>query len=89
MRQGAYVLQFTGKAVPANEAGTVLNASLSALPCVITTTGDSGAVEGIIRTTAGPRSKFESKVTFTSDTTFQEDGMITFPIDATLFVSQP
>jgi len=77
MKQIVYVLQFTGKAVPANEAGTVLNATLSALPCAITTPGDSSGYYGIIRTIAGPCSTFESKVTFTGDTAFQEEGTIT------------
>jgi len=77
MRQMVYALQFIGKAVPANEAGTVLNASLSAAQCTITTSNESGACEGVIRNGAGPRATFESKVTFTGDTAFQEEGTIT------------
>jgi hypothetical protein len=77
MRQMVYALQFAGQAVPANEAGTVLNARLSASPCTITTSSDSGAFEGVIRSSAGARSTFESKVTFTGDAAFSEEGTIT------------
>ncbi|HEX3408637.1 MAG TPA: hypothetical protein VHS07_00050 [Candidatus Binataceae bacterium] len=77
MKQMVYALQFTGKAAPANEAGTVLNARLSAAPCIITTSGESGGFEGVIRGSAGARATFESKVTFLGDTAFNEEGTIT------------
>jgi hypothetical protein len=77
MKQIIYALQFTGKAAPASAAGTVLNASLSAPPCTIATPADPGGCGGVIRTTDGPRSTLESRVTFTGETAFEEEGTIT------------
>ncbi len=77
MIQTHYALQFVGKVVPANTAGTVLSATLSAPPCLIATSSDPGEFQGAIRTTEGPRSTFESTVTFLDETTFNEEGIIT------------
>jgi hypothetical protein len=71
-----YVLQFNGKAGPANEAGTILKATTTAPSCRITTTVGPDGVAGDFQAAEGGRASFESEVRITGDTSFQEKGTI-------------
>src|SRR5215813_15256063 len=71
-----YVLQFKGKAGPANEAGTVLKATTTAPGCQITTTIGPDEVTADLQPAEGCRASFESEVRITGDTSFQEQGTI-------------
>jgi hypothetical protein len=77
MPQITYTMQFKGKAVPANDAGTVLKANTSAPSCTITTTVGPTGVNGSIQPADGGHATFESEVAFSNETTFQESGTIT------------
>jgi hypothetical protein len=78
MTQLLYTMQFKGKAVPANDAGTVLKAATTAQSCTISTmVGDTG-VTGNLQPVNGGQASFESQVTLTGETSFQEVGSITF-----------
>lgn len=78
MRQLIYSLRFTGQATPTNDTGTVLKAATTAPSATITSTvGPDGLASSLIRADGGTTS-FESEVTFTSETAFQETGTITF-----------
>jgi len=78
MTQILYTMQFTGKAVPANDAGTILKAATTAPSCTITTVVGANGVRGSLQPTNGGQATFESQVTFTDETAFQEEGSITF-----------
>ena len=78
MPQILYTMQFKGKAVPANDAGTVLKAATIASSCTITTIVGATGVSGSCQPTGGGQTSFESQVTFTGETSFQEVGSITF-----------
>ncbi len=78
MAQILYTMQFKGKAVPANEAGTVLKAATTAQSCTITTEVGANGVHGSLETTSSGQASFESQVTFTAETSFQEVGSIMF-----------
>ena len=78
MAQILYTMQFTGKAAPANDAGTVLKATTTAPSCTITTVVGAAGVSGNIQPAGGAQARFESQVTFTGETSFQEEGIITF-----------
>jgi hypothetical protein len=77
-QQILYTMQFKGRAVPANEAGTILKATTTASSCTITTVVGANGVSGSLRPASGGQASFESQVTFTGETTFQEEGSITF-----------
>jgi hypothetical protein len=78
MAQILYTLQFKGKAAPANDAGTVLKATTTAPGCTITTVVGAGGVNGSVQPIGGAQARFESQVTFTGETSFQEEGTIIF-----------
>ena len=78
MRQIIYVLQFRGKAAPTNKSGTVLKANTIAPSCAISTVVGSQGVSGTLQPTSGAGATFQSEVTFTGETSFQESGTITF-----------
>lgn len=78
MAQILYTMQFKGKAVPANTAGTVLKATTTARSCTITTAVGVDGVNGTLQPTNGGQAAFESEVTFTGETSFQESGTIAF-----------
>lgn len=78
MRQVLYTLQFTGSAAPANDQGTVLKAKTTANSCTIKTTVGASGVSGHVSQAPGDAAEFESEVTITGDSTFQEAGTITF-----------
>jgi len=78
MAQLLYTMQFKGQAVPANDAGTVLKATTTAQSCTISTVVGEGGVKGNLQPASGGQAGFESQVTFTGETSFQEVGSITF-----------
>lgn len=77
-QQILYTMQFKGRAVPTNDTGTVLKATTTAPSCTITTLVGANGVTGNLQPTGGGQAQFESQVTFTSETAFQEEGSITF-----------
>ena len=77
-QQILYTMQFKGRAVPANDTGTVLKATTTAPSCTITTVVGANGVSGSLQPASGGQASFESQVTFTSETSFQEEGSITF-----------
>lgn len=78
MRQLTYAMRFTGQAVPANDAGTVLKASTTSPSTTVTSTvGDDGLTD-TIEPTQGDNAHFTSHVEFTSQSAFTESGTITF-----------
>jgi hypothetical protein len=78
MPQILYRLQFTGKATPVNIAGTILQAHTTAPSCTLTTVTGAQGVRSTLLPTPGGEATFESEVTFTGETSFQEAGSITF-----------
>jgi hypothetical protein len=78
MSQLLYVMQFKGHAAPESGASNVLKASTTAASCSITTVVEANGVHGTLHPTGGGTAAFESQVTFTGETTFQESGSITF-----------
>ena len=78
MGQILYTLQFKGKAAPANAAGTILKAATTAPSCILTTVVGANGVNGTLQPTSGGQATFESEVSFTGETSFQEAGIITF-----------
>ena len=78
MRQIIYCMQFKGQAAPAGDSPTVLKASTTASSCNIRTAVGPEGVNGIIQPSEGDHAAFESEVTITGETTFQESGTITF-----------
>ncbi len=78
MKQIIYVFQFKGKAAPANESGTVLKANTTAPSCAITSVVGSHGISGTLQPIGGAAAIFQSEVTFTGETSFQESGTISF-----------
>lgn len=78
MAQTLYAMQFKGKATPANAAGIVLKAATTAQSCAITTAVRVHGGNGTLQPTSGGQATFESEVTFTGETSFQEPGTIAF-----------
>lgn len=77
-QQILYTMQFKGQAVPVNDVGTVLKAVTTAPSCTITTVVGATGVKGSLQPAGGGQARFESQVTFTGETSFQEEGSITF-----------
>ena len=78
MRQIIYAMQFKGQAAPVEGTSGVLKAATSATSCSITTTVVDEGVRSTLQPAEGGKAAFESTVTFTGDTSFQESGSITF-----------
>jgi hypothetical protein len=78
MRQITYVLQFTGHATPEEGSATVLKATTTAPSSSVTTVIGPEGVRGALQRVAGEQASFESRVTFTGESTFQESGTISF-----------
>lgn len=78
MKQIIYVMQFRGHAAPSSENPNVLNASTTAPSCNLRTAIVAEGVSGSIELTGGGFAAFESEVTLTGGTGFQESGMIIF-----------
>lgn len=78
MRQVIYAMRFTGRATPANAAGTVLKAATTAPSAVLASTVGADGLTGTLQPADGGEASFESEVTFTGETAFQETGTIMF-----------
>lgn len=78
MRQITYTMQFKGRAAPVGGSSTVLRATTTASSCTLTTVVGPEGVNGNLQPAAGGTASFESEVTLTGETTFQESGTITF-----------
>ena len=78
MRQIIYAMQFKGQAAPVEGTSGVLKAATSATSCSITTSVVDEGVRSTLQPAEGGKAAFESTVTFTGDTSFQESGTITF-----------
>jgi hypothetical protein len=78
MKQIMYVLQFRGQAAPSPDADNVLTAATKAANCTVRTVSDSTGVAATIDESSGGAAHFESVVTLTGGTTFQESGSISF-----------
>ena len=78
MQQSIYSMQFTGKAEPSGQAPNVLRARTVAPSCEISSVVSPDGIEGIMRTVSGQESTFESQVTLTGESTFDESGTICF-----------
>jgi hypothetical protein len=76
MKQIIYALQFRGQATPTGENS--MTASTTAYSCNIRTTIGAEGLAGIIEQANGDSASFESEVTLTGGTGFQESGTITF-----------
>ena len=76
MKQVIYVLQFKGSAAPVSDG--VLKAATRAASCSISSQVGSDGLRSSIRLEPGAEAIFESTVTFTGETTFQESGSIEF-----------
>ncbi len=78
MQQLIYALRFQGQAEPVGSAGDTLRARTTALGASLTTTFGTDGVTGRLDTVPGTTATFESEVTFSSATNFQEVGTIDF-----------
>jgi hypothetical protein len=78
MRQLTYAMRFTGSAQPASADGNVLKAATTSPSTKVTSVVGPGGLRGTIEPSAGGEAAFESEVTFTGPTSFQETGSITF-----------
>ncbi len=78
MRELVYAMRFTGQATPVGSAGNVLKASTTARGTTLTSSVGPNGLMGTLRPADGAEATFESDVTFTSETGFQEVGTITF-----------
>jgi hypothetical protein len=61
-----------------NTAGTILKAHTTAPSCTLTTVNGTDGVRSTLQPTPGGEATFESEVTFTGETSFQEAGTIMF-----------
>jgi hypothetical protein len=73
-----YAMRFTGHAEPVGEAGNVLKAATSAPSSTLTSSVGPTGLSGTLAPAPGEPATFESEVTFTGETSFQETGTITF-----------
>ena len=78
MRQILYAMQFKGHATPAPESPNTIKAKTVAPSCIITTTVGARGVSGSLLPTSSGDAEFESEVTITGESSFQESGSITF-----------
>jgi hypothetical protein len=78
MRELLYAMRFTGQATPVGTAGNVLTAATSAPSSSLTTTVTAAGLTTVLEAVDGDSAEFTSEVTFTSETSFQEIGTITF-----------
>ena len=78
MRQIIYTMQFKGQAAPVEGTSGVLKAATTATSCSITTTAGDEGVKSTLQAADGGKAAFESTVTFTGETSFQESGTIAF-----------
>ncbi|HEU0113383.1 MAG TPA: hypothetical protein VFQ80_01830 [Thermomicrobiales bacterium] len=78
MHELVYALRFRGRATPVGPDGNILEAMTTAASASFTTAVGPDGLTGSWQQDAGEAATFASEVTFTSDTSFQETGTITF-----------
>jgi hypothetical protein len=78
MKQVLYAMQFKGDAVPKAGASGVIAASTRATSCTLSSLVNPDGVKGVLRSMEGGHASFESEVTLTGETSFQEVGTIRF-----------
>jgi hypothetical protein len=78
MRQLIYALRFRGNAERIGVDGNVLKTAASAAGCTIRSRIGGEGLSGSVRPALGGEATFESELTFTGATTFQEAGTIVF-----------
>ena len=78
MREVIYAMRFTGQATPVGSAGSVLKAATAAPSSTLSSTVGPDGLSGTLQPAAGGEAIFESEVTFTGETSFQEIGTIAF-----------
>jgi hypothetical protein len=78
MREVPYAMRFRGQAEPVGDVGNVLKATTSAPSCRLTSTLGPGGLTSTLTPAPGGEATFNSEVTFTGETSFQEVGTIGF-----------
>jgi hypothetical protein len=78
MREIMYALQFKGRGTPVEGRPDIIKAITTASSCTITSTVGAQGVSGSLRPSAEGQAAFESTVTLTGESTFQESGTIAF-----------
>jgi hypothetical protein len=78
MRCLTYAMRFTGHATPVSPDGTVLKAATTAPSATLTATVGPDGLSSDLQPAAGGEAAFESEVTVTGATSFQEVGTIAF-----------
>jgi hypothetical protein len=78
MKQIIYAMQFRGQAAPSSQNSNVLNAATTAASSSLRTVVDAQGVGSNIEPVEGGPAAFESEVTLTGGTGFQESGSIVF-----------
>ncbi|HUA36118.1 MAG TPA: hypothetical protein VMA09_21085 [Candidatus Binataceae bacterium] len=78
MKQVVYVMQFKGGATPKAGATGVIKATTSAQSCTVSSIIGAQGVSGTIQPAQGGKASFESEVTLTGETSFDEVGTIRF-----------
>jgi hypothetical protein len=77
MKQIIYAMQFRGQAGP-GASPTMMKATTSSPSCTLTSVIGPEGVHGSVQPAAGGKASFESEVTVTGETSFQESGSIRF-----------
>lgn len=78
MEEITYALQFTGKGTPVAGSPNVIKAATTASSCTIKSIVGQNGVTGSVQPASDGRAEFESTVTLTGESTFQETGTISF-----------
>jgi hypothetical protein len=78
MKQIIYVMQFKGSAAPKAGATGVIKASTSAASCTVSSSIGAQGITGTIQPAPGGKATFESEVTITGESSFDEVGTIRF-----------
>jgi hypothetical protein len=78
MREVIYAMRFTAQAEPVGDVGNVLKATTSAPSRTLSSRMRADGLTATLAPAAGDAATFESEVTFTGKTSFQETGTIGF-----------
>jgi hypothetical protein len=78
VREVIYAMRFIGQAVPVGDVGNVLKAAANAPSSTLTSAVGTDGLTGTLAAASGEAATFESEVTFTGETSFQEVGTIGF-----------
>lgn len=81
MREIIYAMQFKGKGAPVEGSPSIIKASTTSASCTITSVVGPQGLTGSVRPTTGDQAAFESTVTLTGESAFEESGTISFGPD--------